>query len=118
MIARASSGSSSSINSIEPLMSANSAVTVLRSPSGRPSVSRPDGMRSGCSDNSAEVDLTEPDAALPMLSGAAHSSQNFAPGRLPAPQQGQLTGIGAAQSLQNFAPSRLSAPQLEQRTAL
>src|ERR1700722_11274319 len=33
MIARASSGSSSSINSVEPLMSANSAVTVLRSPS-------------------------------------------------------------------------------------
>ena len=32
-IARASSGSRSSINSIEPLMSANSAVTVLRSPS-------------------------------------------------------------------------------------
>src|ERR1700722_15837860 len=33
MIARASSGSRSSINSVEPLMSANSAVTVLRSPS-------------------------------------------------------------------------------------
>src|SRR6516164_1680512 len=31
-MARASSGSRSSINSIEPLMSANSAVTVLRSP--------------------------------------------------------------------------------------
>ncbi len=33
MIARASSGSRSSISSVEPLMSANSAVTVLRSPS-------------------------------------------------------------------------------------
>src|SRR5579864_345778 len=32
-IARASSGSRSRINSVEPLMSANSAVTVLRSPS-------------------------------------------------------------------------------------
>ena len=40
-IARASSGSRSSINSVEPLMSANSAVTVLRSPSSgsRPSCS-------------------------------------------------------------------------------
>ena len=33
MIARASSGSSSSSSSVEPLISANSAVTVLRSPS-------------------------------------------------------------------------------------
>src|SRR5260370_41717122 len=33
-MARASSGSRSSISSIDPLMSANSAVTVLRSPSG------------------------------------------------------------------------------------
>ena len=33
MIARASSGSSSRISSVEPLMSAKSAVTVLRSPS-------------------------------------------------------------------------------------
>src|SRR5947199_8275037 len=32
--ARASSGSRSSINSVEPLMSANNAVIVLRSPSG------------------------------------------------------------------------------------
>jgi len=35
MIARASSGSRSSISSIDPLMSANNAVTVLRSPSSR-----------------------------------------------------------------------------------
>src|SRR5580704_1148500 len=34
IIVRASSGSRSSINSVEPLRSANSAVTVLRSPSG------------------------------------------------------------------------------------
>jgi hypothetical protein len=33
MIARASSGSRSRISSVEPLMSANNAVTVLRSPS-------------------------------------------------------------------------------------
>src|SRR6266550_7029653 len=33
MMARACSGSSSSISSVEPLMSANNAVTVLRSPS-------------------------------------------------------------------------------------
>src|ERR1700684_636859 len=33
IIARASSGSRSSINSVEPLISANSALTVLRSPS-------------------------------------------------------------------------------------
>src|SRR6266481_4768090 len=34
IIARASSGSSDSISSVEPLRSANNAVTVLRSPSG------------------------------------------------------------------------------------
>jgi hypothetical protein len=55
---------------------------------------------------------------LPAVSGAAHSSQNLAPGRLAAPQRGQLASIGAAHSLQNFAPSRFSAPQLEQRMAV
>ncbi len=42
MIERASSGSSSAISSLEPLMSANSAVTVLRSPS---SAAAPSGSR-------------------------------------------------------------------------
>src|ERR1700675_2452952 len=40
MMARASSGSRSRISSVEPLISANSAVTALRSPSGSPSAAR------------------------------------------------------------------------------
>src|SRR5271163_1680524 len=43
IMARASSGSRSSINSVEPLMSANSAVTVLRSPSGSSAIEVGDG---------------------------------------------------------------------------
>jgi hypothetical protein len=48
MIARATSGSRFSINSVEPLMSANNAVTVLRSPSGRVAESGYSGVRRIC----------------------------------------------------------------------
>src|SRR5215470_12247435 len=105
-MARASSGSRSSINSIEPLMSANSAVTVLRSPSRFSatalSTTRIDESFGFFGDDGAD----EP-------SDVPHSSQNFAPGLFLAPHFGHEASIGAAHSLQNFAPSRFSAPHFE-----
>jgi hypothetical protein len=50
MMARASSGSRSSISSIEPLMSAKSAVTVLRSPSRAAELSASDAVMGGVDD--------------------------------------------------------------------
>jgi hypothetical protein len=101
-----------SINSIDPLMSANSAVTVLRSPSG---IFTSVFSTATCT-NSAGFPGGLPFSAV-CSSGAEHSSQNFAPGRLPAPQRGHFTENGDAHSLQNFASSRFSTPQLEQRIA-
>jgi len=49
-------------------------------------------------------------------SGAAHSPQNFSPGRLAAPHDGQAAASGAAHSEQNFRPGRFSVPQFEQIT--
>src|SRR5262252_2077661 len=100
-MARASSGSRSSIRSIDPLMSANSIVTVFRSPS-RFSVTI--------------LSITRIDESLGSLGDAAadapsdvpHSSQNLAPGVFLEPHFGQEASIGAAHSLQNFAPSRFS----------
>ena len=122
---RASSGSRFSISSIEPLMSANRAVTILRSPSGRALVDGRSVAASACSPSTIPGDSTVCGRAVPVtarglvrVSGAAHSSQYFAPGRLPVPHCGQLTGMGAAHSLQNFAPARFSAPQFEQCIAV
>ena len=74
IIARASSGSRSCISSVEPLMSANSAVTVLRSPS-RFSAADESATRIGES-----FDFFD-DAAAGAPNGAPQSSQNFAVGR-------------------------------------
>src|SRR5215831_14261040 len=102
-MARASSGSRSSISSIELFMSANSIVTVLRSPSRfSPTV----------------LSITRIDESFGFLGDAAadgpsdvpHSSQNLAPGLFLASHFGHEATMGAAHSLQNFAPSRLSAP--------
>jgi hypothetical protein len=46
--------------------------------------------------------------------GWAHSPQNFSPGSLRAPQDGQGSANGAAHSEQNFRPARFSVPQFEQ----
>src|SRR5208282_1538520 len=108
MIARASSGSKSCSSSVEPLMSANSAVTVLRSPSS-------------FSVSGAWVTRTDDASAgwvvafgLAPARGAAHSLQNLAPGLEVAPQRGHFAAIGEAHSLQNFAPSGFSAEHFRQ----
>src|SRR5271169_6868317 len=104
IIARASSGSRSSISSIEPLMSANSAVTVLRSPSG--------SEQSGCSGVMRTADgasatgdpafaLTEP---MPLPRALPQSAQNLAAGALSEPQFEQRLDNGLPHSAQNFLP--------------
>jgi hypothetical protein len=52
-------------------------------------------------------------AVAPSANAAPHSSQNFAPGKLKAPQAEHFVGKDEAHSLQNLAPARLSFPHLE-----
>src|SRR5262249_39318404 len=109
---RASSGSRSSINSIEPLMSANSAVTVLRSPS-RFSAADGSVTRMGASFIfAAGVAIV---ASAP--NAAPQESQNFASVRFSAPHEEHLGENLPPHLSQKRAPSRLSAPHLEQRIA-
>src|SRR5215470_17101125 len=104
---RASSGSSSSITSIEPLMSANSAVTILRSPSSV-SGTGASAIRIGAPpDFFAETGVG--------ASEAPQSSQNFAEGEFSAPHFRQRLDSGLPHSAQKFLPEVLSMPHLEQR---
>src|SRR5215467_11879913 len=90
-IPRASSGSSRSINSVEPLRSAKSAVTVLRSPSATA-----DGVADAvCSTGLGISCGLEDDAGK---GGAAVLADSEPP-----------------QSPQNFFPAGLSLPHFEQR---
>src|SRR6516162_2443646 len=52
-------------------------------------------------------------AAPPANKAVLHTSQNFAAGRLRAPQAGHFTCNGEAHSIQNLAPWRLSLPHFE-----
>src|SRR5437764_8156215 len=106
MMPRASSGSSSAINSVDPLMSANSAVTALRSPSD-----------TGVASDSPGVILTSEEACVSGLDvelsvdGSAHSLQNFEPNGLETPHLRQTSGSGPAHWLQNLAAFAFSLPQ-------
>src|SRR5215470_1832971 len=88
-------------------MSANSAVTVLRSPSAAPA-----GVPSW-STRTDGVDATG-DFATVLLTGAPHWSQNFDAGWIVAPQFEHEPRKGAAHALQNLAPSRFSVPHFGQ----
>src|ERR1700686_5533604 len=109
IIARASSGSRSSISSVEPLRSANSAVTVLRSPS----------IFSGAEVSATRIgesfDGFDLVAAADAPSGAAHSPQNLNAGGFSNPQLAQRFFNGVAQLPQNLMPGGLSVLQLVQR---
>src|SRR5215469_1817033 len=114
-MARASSGSRSSISSIEPFMSANSAVTVLRSPS---MFSR--AVLSPCS----PLALTRPgtttladDTAL-ATSRVPHCLQKLASEGFSAPHFAQRPPKAPPQPTQNFASSGLSRAHLGQRIAV
>src|SRR5262245_34935327 len=88
-------------------MSAESAVTVLRSPSSAPAA-----VASGSTRRDG-VDATFDFATAPFT-GAPHWSQNFDPGWIVAPQFEHEPRMGAAQPLQNLAPSRFSVPHFGQ----
>src|SRR5215831_4522593 len=109
IIVQASSGSRLSINSVEPLISANKAVTVLRSPSARSMLS---------ASRTVIGDLDGFGIGDIRANGVAHSAQNLALGGLSAPQDWHFRRNAAAQFMQNLAESGLSAPQFEQRTQI
>src|SRR5262245_49578981 len=93
---------------MEPLMSAKSIVTVLRSPSSDVSeISAP-----------THIDVPASDARpnLPASSsGFAHSMQNLVVREFSVRQEGQWRVNGDAHSPQNFAWTGFSAPHFEQR---
>src|SRR5262249_8474196 len=112
-IARASSGSRSCINSIEPLISANSAVTVLPSSSTvveAPLHSAVIGMSGVPQENSSKL-------AVALLAESAHpqSPQNRLLGGIGVPHLEQRFASGAPQSPQNCLLGRFSPSHLEQR---
>src|SRR5271166_1578032 len=111
MIARASSGSRSCSSSVDPLMSANSAVTVLRSPlaadASSDAVTRTDGF-------AASTDVA---ASAAAASDAPQSAQNFAPNALSEPHFEHRFGRGLPHSAQNFLTILLSVPHFVQRIA-
>src|SRR6266852_6141828 len=113
MIARASSGSRSRIISVEFLISANSAVTVLRSPSG--SAPAPDSsLKIFCASGDPRGRAGSGDRRG-FRRGVPHSPQNLNCGGFSAPQFGQTASSGAPQLPQNLVVSGFSEVQLGQR---
>src|ERR1700730_589133 len=108
-IACAASGSSVSISAVEPLRSANNAVTILRSPS------RFSGAGVSATRISDSFDFFAEAAAKGALSAVPHSPQKRLPAGLSAPHCGQRFASAAPQSPQNFLPAGFSALQFEQR---
>src|SRR5262245_10610059 len=92
-------------------MSANSAVTVLRSPSSESSTIP------ALTFIRVPAPGTACDLPPALSSGFAHSRQNFAAGGFSALHDGHRRANGDAHSTQNFARSGFSAPHFEQRTA-
>src|ERR1700730_14845717 len=109
MMARASSGSRSRSSSVEPLMSANSAVTVLRSPSETSATAVSSAARTGGADSGWIVDFV-----VAGVRGAAHSPQNRAAGEFSNPHREHRDLNGAAHCSQNLSPAGFSAPKFEQ----
>src|SRR3984893_4519074 len=109
MMARASSGSRSRSSSVEPLMSANSAVTVLRSPSATLATAASSAARTGGADGGRIVDFV-----VAGVRGAAHLPQNRAAGEFSNPHCEHRELNGAAHCSQNLSPAGFSAPQFEQ----
>src|SRR5579872_6921257 len=93
-------------------MSANSAVTVLRSASR---LSSPDASATRIA---ASLEILGETAAIGTPSAAPHSPQKRFPAGLSASHFGQRFGSGAPQSPQNFLPDGLSVLQFGQRIAL
>src|ERR1700722_4859969 len=116
-IARASSGSSPSIKSIDPLISANSAVTVLRSP--------PEASAASCSNLTRTAGSTIVEGYLTLAMGSRatvspipHSPQNLNSAGFSSPQREHRFRSAAPHPPQNFIPEGFSVPQLEHRIAM
>src|SRR5260370_32463783 len=113
MIARASSGSRSRINSVEPLMSANSAVTVLRSPS-----SASGELLSGAT-RTLEADHCDDEVAAaapaPFVSGAPHLPQKSDVGGFSALHFAQCFASAFPHFAQKLFVEGLFVPHFEQR---
>src|SRR5690242_7290145 len=91
-------------------MSANSAVTVFRSPSV---IGRAVGSAENAIPAVSNVDRCA--AALPSASAVPQSPQNRLLGGFSAPLFGHLLANGVPQSPQNFLPAGLSLPHFVQR---
>src|ERR1700720_4824291 len=118
MMARASSGSRSRINSVEPLMSANSAVTVLRSPSIVPaSAEFCSGATCTPGANPGDDEVT---AAAPasFVSGAPHLPQKSDVGGVSALHFAQCFARAFPHFAQKLFVEGLFVPHFEQRIAL
>src|SRR5713226_2489240 len=116
MIARASSGSRSSINSVEPLISANSAVTVLRSPWIAVDAS-------GCSGVTRILDAESVDGVAPpetalSLSGAPHLPQKLEEGGFSALHFAHDLLSAFPHCAQKLLPSVLFVPHFVQCTGV
>src|SRR5216683_5143229 len=111
MIVRASSGSRSSISSVEPLMSANSAVTVLRSPSFAADAA-PSATTMIC--DLGEETVVEAAAFVGPIA-VPHFLQNRAPGLTDALHAGHINSSFAPHPSQNAASPGLSWLQDGQR---
>ena len=106
------------MSSMEPLISANRAVTVLRSPSSVAEASVcPGVMRIWGAVGATRGEPAAADAASPA-SEAPQSSQNADEGAFSAPHFGHRLDSGLPHVAQNFLPVELSFPHLEQRIAL
>src|SRR5271170_4008275 len=111
-IARASSGSRSSISSVEPLMSANSAVTVLRSPLTVVEFSSFAGVTRISEAEIVALGDRGGKAGASATSEVPQSPQNRLAVGLSAPHLGQRLASGPPQSPQNLFPSGFSDLQL------
>src|ERR1019366_3106800 len=111
MMARAFSGSISSIISVEPLMSANSAVTVLRSPSGGESGSAATVIGTDLFDGKESALRA---CAASQIKRAPHFLQNFEPGAFTTAHDGHTRSSLAPHSAQKTASARFSLRHLGQ----
>src|SRR5262249_38016105 len=111
-IALASSGSRPSISSVEPLISAKSAVTDLRSPSTALAAL----VSTRMAFLPANGFFTCSDGAVSR--SAPQSAQNDLPDCDSAPHSGQIMGSAAPQSAQKRFPDAISDPHLGQRIRL
>src|SRR5271154_3258611 len=111
MIALASSGSRSSINSVDPLMSANSAVTVFRSPA-RFSAEGASTIRSGAIFDFFDASADDAPRAVP------HFLQNRASGLTATLHPGHKSSSFDPHCSQKAASAGLSVLQFEQSIIL